>query len=122
MNSQLAHKNRTVSIVGNGTAVIAAAQGTLESIVISKDGGTSNVARAVTVTATLAEGFTQAFGPVTVGNGQVIYHPRQQAIAADLVTAIAGIYDQYYLDGKVSVLVAADDPTGITRVTLILVP
>lgn len=93
--------------------------GALEAIVISRDGSAANVARAVTVKIDLAPGFQLTLGPLTVGNTDVILHPRKQAVAADLTTAIAGIYERWQVNGKFTVTVASGDADDITRVRVV---
>lgn len=106
-----------------GTVTIPNVRGALEAIVISKDGTTNNAARTVQIVATMADGLTVTFGgPLAIGDGQNIYHPRKQALAADLTTGIAGVYDRYHLAGKVTFTVAAADSDDITRVRIITEP
>ena len=108
-------------IVGNNSATIPNAIGALDAIVISNDGTTPGAGRIVTITATLATGLTVAFS-ITIGAGQDIYHPRKQAVAAALGTAVAGIYDRWHLAGKVTVAVTSGGAGDHTKVRLITEP
>lgn len=106
-----------------GTVTIPNVRGALEAIVISKDGTTNNVALTVQVVVTMADGLTVTFGgPLAIGNGQNVYHPRKQALAADLTTGIAGVYERYHLSGTVTVTVAGGDAGDIIRVRIITEP
>lgn len=120
MNNAINFKAFEALVSGNASVDIPNVYGALDAIVISKDQDTSNVAKAVTIVATLADGFTQQFGALTVGNTPVIVHPRKQAVAADLSTAVAGVYDRWHLAGKVTVTVASGDAGDVTRVRLII--
>lgn len=122
MNNQIVHKNREAVVTANATETIPLAEGTLEAIVISKDQDTSNVAKSVSIVCTLADGFTVTFGPLVVGNTPNIFYPRKQAVAADLSTLVAGVYEPYYILGKVDVTVTSADAGDVTRVKLVLVP
>ena len=107
----------------SGSVVIPNVRGALEAIVISNDDTTPNAGRTVQITATMADGLTVDFGaPLAIGAGENIYHPRKQALAADLATALTGIYERYMLAGKVTITVAGASAGDKTRVRLYTEP
>lgn len=122
MNNSIAHKSHEIAVVGNSSGTINTIDGALAAIVISKDQDTSNVAKSVSIVCDMADGFTVTFGPLVVGNTPTILHPRKQAVASDLSTAIAGVYEPYYLTGKAVITVTAGDSNDVTRVKLVTVP
>jgi hypothetical protein len=107
---------------GNGTFTVRGpVSGLLEAISISDDADASNVAKTVQIVATLAEGLTFNFGaPTIVGNTPIQLRPRVLANNAADFTTIANVYERYWINGKVSFVVASADAGDITRVRLIV--
>ncbi len=107
-------------VVGNVTdnARGGAVNGALDAIVISREGAV-NVGRTVTVKIDVAPGFAVTFGPLAVGNADVILHPRKQAVAADLSTLVAGVYERWHISGKITVTTSGCDTADVTRVRVI---
>ena len=104
----------------SGNVVIPNVTGLLEAVIISNDETTPNVARTVQITARLADGSNLVLGgPLAIGAGTGIYHPRKQALAIDLTTVIAGIYERYVLAGPVTIAVASANAGDKTRVRIV---